>query len=96
MAEVLQPTTREIRAAVVITAPLLVGILGLRAITGKASQNDFNSIYFAAWIMQHGNPATIYDFPTHLCSFCPVLIIFVFAALELARERISPGIELAS
>src|SRR4051812_22781310 len=57
-----QPSVLELRLALVITAVLLTGLVAFEAVTHRAINDDFNSIYTCAWILWHGDAGKIYDF----------------------------------
>src|SRR5206468_3763041 len=61
---VVQATPREFRIALVLTALFFAGMLAFRTISGEAVRNDFHTIYSAAWIMMHEDPARLYDLQT--------------------------------
>ena len=52
---------RPFQTALALTALFFLGMLGFRALSGEAVRNDFHTIYTAAWIMVHDDPAKLYD-----------------------------------
>jgi len=56
-----QPTAREIRIALVITAALLLGKVLLQVVTQEARRSDFTALYTGGTIVRQGNGSKLYD-----------------------------------